>query len=291
MPEPYRSVGLVETRERPAPESPERPWSRARWYADRALACGPMAAAVTLFFTASAFGLPAIVASAVLGLAGSLLAARRFLVSNRDAWYRQNEAAVKLLAAGKGEEAERALSLLVEESRAHPRDQVVFLMNLASSLVWRDVDRAIGILRTVEASGWLSSREALAVLRADIACCHALRGEPEKAEAALAEAHELGRPVPLLAEVVVACRTGRYTNAVRDVEKGRTAIAMMSAPAAAMAHLLHAFALERLGRSADDVARALQGAQAYDARHAQTLTMHWLDLAEFARRHGLLDDA
>lgn len=287
--EPYRTVGVVEAADRPAPTPPAmRPWTRARYWVDRGLSFGPLLASLPAFALASVLADSALVVGGVLAVGGCVLAGRRS--PRRDAWAKLNAEAAALLDAGESEKAERILRGLVESTRAYPRDQAVFLLNLGSSLVWRDVDRALAILLVIESSGWLAPREARALLHAEIACCRALRGERERAAEALETARALG-DVPILVEALVACRTGRYEDAVEDVWSRTEAIASMKPHAKALLRLLAAFALERLGRPQTiEVTRLLEGAEAYSGAHVRTLTDRWLDLAEFARRHGLLDD-
>lgn len=270
-----------------------RPVGRVRWYGGHAA----LGSAVGL-----AFGILQSLLAAPWMVVGVFLIVTLFVLrrARRGGQLAQaNNEASALVGSGHVDSAVERFEVLVRQSQFQPVLHALAVYNLGVCRHWQGrLEEAIALMEQARSAGWLRRRcRALYPgMLASLASAYALRGDLDAARVTLAEARaratSSSRALTFTAEVLLACREGRWreasTLADRALIEGRLHLPDWHARTLSA---LGAFALAQqpIGTvSAGDLARMVSGARPATERGFEGLAARWPAFAQFLRSHGLL---
>lgn len=285
---PIQPVGLP-------PERRYHPIRKSNWAAG-VVGVGAGFGALGFLVATAAFGVAGLVP--LLGGYGALvwwsLDRRRRALD----YVQQNDDAVAWLNAGEVDRAEQVFETLIEQSRSTPGYHALFVYNRGVAYLRRGYfDRAISLFHSVLESGWLNSDRMpfRPLLFAGLATAHALRGDIPSAEHWLREAHgaisDAKRGALLMADVILALRTGRARDALAMMDAGWAAAEGVLSPIQIRTlRLLKAFALEHTppGPPRDaEVQRLLAGIAPHPPGAFDYVATNWPEFGRFLAAHGI----
>ncbi len=207
---------------------------------------------------------------------------------------RANEEAVATLNAGDVQGAAKLFDGLATEARGVPIVHALLVFNRgATAMRLGDIDRAIELTQRAVQSGWIAdaSLNLASLAGSNMGTCLAIKGDLDAAERWQREAHAAVAPSKrgslLVLDALIACRRGRYVEAIAQVERD-WALAEGGLNAAQLrgVRLLRAFALEQTGGEADEIASLIAGAKPFRTGEQDYLAGSWPEFRAFLVKHG-----